>query len=105
MTRRVVIVDIVIDLLPLIVDRLPSGVSLAAKRDHFGRPWTEARFEGDGLPAWCDAPLFATEFTKAVACVASDGITYFIQTPNNKPLFAANEQHVEWFVKQFGLSN
>ena len=113
MSRRIVIVPMASDMLPLVVARMPAGVALTGQWELFDKPWSEARFEGEGLPPWAELPMFSTNFPRATVCVAGDGNVYFLPWPEGVPTVPQETNappkdttgHRDWLKKQFGMNN
>jgi hypothetical protein len=75
MTRKVCLLAIANDFLPILASRLPKDVWVAGKQEWFDRAITTVRMEGSGLPDWCAEPAFGQKYAWGAVIVGGDGVT------------------------------
>ena len=80
MIRRVCLLLVSNDVLSTFLAALPSvmppGVSLSGQQEVFDRAVTILRFEGPGLPDWCEEPPHGGAYAIAMAHIGQARLTF-----------------------------
>jgi hypothetical protein len=102
MTRRVCLVAVANDFLPIFLERLPKDVAVNGKLDFFDRAITTVRIEGPGLPEWCSEPSNGGKYVIAEPIIGGDGIMRIIKQDNEWENAKANFERI---IEQYGNQN
>jgi len=95
MGRRVCLIAVANGVLPIIVDSIPTGVSLVARQEVFDRSATVLRLEGPGLPDWCEDPCDGTSYAWGAMAFSGCGIATIVPAGNQKPIASMQQRIAE----------
>lgn len=87
MARRICIVAVANNCVPLVKSRLPVGIWIARSEECFERAVMKLRLEGPGLPGWCEEPPNGAIFATAELSL-DDGGCYLNPVPPSEVGFA-----------------